>query len=220
MSRKTGNNKKRFDSASEKIAQNSQEAIDKPETMPTLRFGRQARNLKPAKRSKPVWETRNPRPATPSRRSFLKNLWIGLGAIASLEFLWLTFSFLSPIKKTNANDNSQLRTVGELKNIPVNTVIPVRSGQFYLVRLNDGGLLALSLKCSHLGCSVSWDAGKNRFICPCHASEFAMNGNVINPPAPRALDYYPVIIDKGVVKVDTSKPIKRKEFEKSQETFG
>ena len=160
-----------------------------------------------------------PRSSTPSRRSFLKNIWFGLGAIAGLEFLWMTFSFLSPTKKTGAADISQLRTVGELKNIPVNTVIPVRSGQFYLVRLADGGLLALSLKCSHLGCSVSWDANKSRFICPCHASEFAMNGNVINPPAPRALDYYPVIIDKGVVKVDTSKPIKRKEFEKSQETF-
>ena len=155
-----------------------------------------------------------------SRRSFLKNFWIGLGAIAGLEFLWLTFSFLSPIKKTNANGISQLKTVGELKNIPPGTVIPVRSGQFDLVRFADRGLLAVSLKCSHLGCSVSRDAGKSRFICPCHASEFAMNGNVINPPAPRALDYYPVIIDKGVVKVDTGKPIKRKEFEKSQVTYG
>jgi cytochrome b6-f complex iron-sulfur subunit len=154
-----------------------------------------------------------------SRRNFLKNLWYGLGAIVSLEFLWLIFSFLSPAKKTDAENILQLRTVGELKNIPKDSVTPVRSGQFYLVRLADGGLLALSLKCSHLGCSVSWDAGKNRFICPCHASEFAMNGNVINPPAPRALDYYPVIIEKGVVKVDTSKPMKRKEFEKEQETY-
>jgi len=154
-----------------------------------------------------------------SRRGFLKNLWLALGAIISLEFLWMTFSFLSPTKKSEGNDISQLRTVGELKNIPMDSVIPVRSGQFYLVRLQDGGLLALSLKCSHLGCSVSWDGSKNRFICPCHSSEFAMNGNVINPPAPRALDYYPVFIDKGIVKVDTSKPMKRKEFEKSQETY-
>jgi cytochrome b6-f complex iron-sulfur subunit len=163
--------------------------------------------------------THNPQPATRSRRSFLKNLWLGLGAIVSLEFLWMTFSFLSPTKKTEAEHISQLRTVGDLSNIPKDSVTPVRSGQFYLVRLEDGGLLALSLKCSHLGCSVSWDRSKNRFICPCHASEFAMNGNVINPPAPRALDYFPVIIDKGVVKVDTSKPMKRKEFEKSQETY-
>ena len=155
-----------------------------------------------------------------SRRSFLKNISFGLGAIVSLEFLWMIFSFLSPTKKSGIKDISHLKTVGELKNIPIDTVIPVRSGQFYLVRLAGGGLLALSLKCSHLGCSVSWDAGRQRFICPCHSSEFAMNGNVINPPAPRALDYYPVIIDKGIVKVDTSKPIKRKEFEKSQETSG
>ena len=167
----------------------------------------------------PQRETRNPEPGTRSRRAFVKNLWPALGAIVSLEFLWMTFSFLSPTKKADVKNISQLRTVGDLKNIPNNSVTPVRSGQFYLVPLNDGGLLALSLKCSHLGCSVSWDESKNRFICPCHASEFAMNGNVINPPAPRALDYFPIIIDQGVVKVDTSKPMKRKEFEKSQETY-
>jgi Rieske Fe-S protein len=155
-----------------------------------------------------------------SRRSFLKNLWLGLGAVVSLEFLWMTFSFLSPAKKTDAEKIAQLRIVGDLKNIPKDSVTTVRSGQFYLVRLSGGGLLALSLKCSHLGCSVSWDSSKKRFMCPCHASEFAINGNVINPPAPGALDYYPVIIEKGVVKVDTGKPIKRKEFEKSQLLFG
>jgi cytochrome b6-f complex iron-sulfur subunit len=164
-------------------------------------------------------EVENPKSLQIPRRAFVKNLWMGLGAIVSLEFLWMTFSFLSPTKKADVKSISQLRTVGDLKNIPNDSVTPVRSGQFYLVRLSDGGLLALSLKCSHLGCSVSWDDSKNRFICPCHASEFAMNGNVINPPAPRALDYFPIIIDQGVVKVDTSKPMKRKEFEKSQQTY-
>ena len=88
-----------------------------------------------------------------------------------------------------------------------------------LVRSEDGGFLALSLICSHLGCSVLWDKTKNQFICPCHSSAFDKLGNVINSPAPRALDYYPVIIEAGKVKIDMSQKKKRKKFEKNQVTY-
>lgn len=152
----------------------------------------------------------------PSRRGFIRKLWMGMGAIAGLEAIWIFASFLSPKKNNSDRLVSSVKTVGSLANIPKGSVTPFRSGQFYLVRLDDGGLLALSLKCTHLACSVSWDASKKEFICPCHASQFNMEGDVISPPAPRALDYYPVTVEQGVIKVNTSKPIKRKEFEKSQ----
>lgn len=155
-----------------------------------------------------------------TRRGFIRKLWMGMGAIAGLEAIWIFASFLSPKKNNNDRVVSSMKTVGSLANIPKGSVTPFRSGQFYLVRLDDGGLLVLSLKCTHLACSVSWDVSKKEFICPCHASQFSMNGNVINPPAPRALDYYPVMVEQGVIKVDTSKPIKRKEFEKSQVFYG
>jgi Rieske Fe-S protein len=98
-------------------------------------------------------------------------------------------------------------------------VFPFRNGQFYLVRFDNGGFLAISLKCSHLGCSVIWDESQQTFRCPCHASAFDKQGLVINPPAPRPLDTYPVIIEGGMVKVDTSKPMRRKSFDPSQITF-
>ena len=52
-----------------------------------------------------------------------------------------------------------------------------------------------------------------RFACPCHASAFDITGAVIKSPAPRPLDIYPIFIENNVVKVDTSKPIKRNQFE-------
>ena len=60
------------------------------------------------------------------------------------------------------------------------------------MRLDDGGLLALSCKCTHLGCTVPWVEKEKKFLCPCHASAFDITGNVINSPAARALDTFPV----------------------------
>lgn len=154
-----------------------------------------------------------------NRRSFLKKAWWGLGALASLEVIWASTSFLSPRKTMEKSTASSIKTVGNIGSFAKGSVTPFRSGQFYLVRLDDGGLLALSLKCTHLACSVSWDAANQQFVCPCHASQFDMAGNVINPPAPRALDYFQVFVEQGLVKVDTSKTIRRKAFEKGQAMY-
>lgn len=45
--------------------------------------------------------------------------------------------------------------------------------------------------CPHLGCLVSLDAGKGRFVCPCHVTYFDLNGNLIQGPSPRSLDILP-----------------------------
>ena len=44
---------------------------------------------------------------------------------------------------------------------------------------------ALSLKCTHLGCTVQQTGGA--FECPCHGSRYDENGNVLRGPAARAL---------------------------------
>jgi cytochrome b6-f complex iron-sulfur subunit len=63
---------------------------------------------------------------------------------------------------------------------------------------------------------VPWVATENKFICPCHSSEFDITGEVISPPAPRALDIYQVTIENNVVKIDTSKLKKRSQFAAGQ----
>merc|ERR1711862_1079839 len=41
--------------------------------------------------------------------------------------------------------------------------------------------------CSHLGCVVPWSAANNKFICPCHGSQYDFQGMVIHGPAPLSL---------------------------------
>jgi cytochrome b6-f complex iron-sulfur subunit len=76
--------------------------------------------------------------------------------------------------------------------------------------------MALSRKCTHLGCSVPWVESEKRFICPCHSSVFNIKGEVLQSPAPRPLDMFNVFIENNIVKVDTKKRIKRDRFSKNQ----
>lgn len=154
-----------------------------------------------------------------TRRSFLKKLWGAFGVIAGLELIAVSAGFMMPGKRKAISSNTNLILAGKVNDFELNSVFPFRSGKFYLVRLSDGGFLAVSLKCSHLGCSVLWNEENQQFNCPCHASSFNLVGKVINPPAPRPLDTFPVIIEEGQVKVDVGRPVKRFAFESSQVTY-
>ena len=156
----------------------------------------------------------------PSRRNFLTKLWFALGFIALAEFIAVAFAFLHPGKsKARQQDANAVVTAGAVDTFVPNSVTAFVRGRFYLTRLEDGGFLALSRKCTHLGCTVPWIANENRFACPCHASAFDIAGEVISPPAPRALDIYPVTIENDIVKVDISKPIKRSVFRTDQVVY-
>jgi len=153
----------------------------------------------------------------PSRRSFLSKLWVGLGLVALAEVVAVVFAFLRSNKsEVREADSHAIVTAGAVDKFEPNSVTAFVLGRFYLARLEDGGFLALSRKCTHLGCTVPWVEKEMKFTCPCHASAFDITGAVINSPAPRPLDIYPISIENNVVKVDTSKPIKRDQFEVSQ----
>jgi cytochrome b6-f complex iron-sulfur subunit len=155
-----------------------------------------------------------------SRRQFLQKLWKGLGIVASIEVAAVFFGFLFSGKKDEQKIKpKQLIEAGNVESFKKNSVTAFRGGRFYLARLLDGGFIAVSLRCTHLGCSINWEEDKNRFICPCHSSAFYINGEVQNPPAPNALDYFPVFIENGIVKVDVGTKLQRSRFEKSQVTY-
>jgi glycine/D-amino acid oxidase-like deaminating enzyme/nitrite reductase/ring-hydroxylating ferredoxin subunit len=47
----------------------------------------------------------------------------------------------------------------------------------------QGVLHARSAVCSHLGCHVHWNSTEQCWDCPCHGSQFAPDGEVLNGPA-------------------------------------
>ncbi len=50
---------------------------------------------------------------------------------------------------------------------------------------------AVSAKCTHQGCTVAWSGNeKNPLHCPCHNSNFALDGKVLSGPAKAPLKHY------------------------------
>lgn len=160
-----------------------------------------------------------PSPAGPGveRRSLLRLAWLGLGIAALAEGAWIVASFLRP-RRREPESAGHLVVAGPAEAFAPGSVTAFPAGKFYLVRLADGGFLALHRQCTHLGCSVPWDEAAGRFACPCHASAFDLRGEVLAPPAPRPLDLFAVRIENGIVKVDASKPLRRSRFEPDQVT--
>lgn len=66
------------------------------------------------------------------------------------------------------------------------------------------GLAALATTCSHLGCGVSWDAGRKAFLCPCHGGVYGPDGAVLSGPPPRPLQRLPLVVEGGRVRLDAS----------------
>jgi cytochrome b6-f complex iron-sulfur subunit len=164
-------------------------------------------------------ETRQTKEET-SRRSFLSIFWVGLGIVAFIEFIGVVTAFLLPRKKkTTAGDFGTIIEAGKADKFSLNSVTAFIRGKFYLCRLEDGGFLAVSRKCTHLGCTVPWSDKEKKFVCPCHSSAFDIKGEVISPPAPRALDVYHLYIENNILKVDTGKRIKRNRFNIDQVVY-
>lgn len=155
--------------------------------------------------------------SNPTRRDFLKLIWTGLGVLALAEAGGMAVAFSLP--RIAEGEFGGVVTAGPVDDFPRNSVTPFNQGRFYLSRLEDGGFLALYRKCTHLGCAVPWEPTEGRFMCPCHASAFDAKGNVLNPPAPRAMDLFPVLIEDGIVKVDTGTVIQRDKFDPSQVVY-
>ncbi len=54
-------------------------------------------------------------------------------------------------------------------------------------RDEKGDVIERSATCTHMGCVVHWNSFERCWDCPCHGSQFAVDGQVLNGPAVRPL---------------------------------
>lgn len=84
----------------------------------------------------------------------------------------------------NLSDNQALQQVGGFKTFQIN------SKPVFLIKTASETFLALSMVCTHQGCTVDYVSSSKIFDCPCHDSQFEQNGTVRKGPAARNLDTY------------------------------
>ena len=82
--------------------------------------------------------------------------------------------------------------------LPPQGALVYRDQRLALVR-DSGGVYALSLVCTHLGCTVTVSA--DHLSCPCHGSEFDRQGKVLKGPADRPLQRLKVEERGGMLEV-------------------
>jgi cytochrome b6-f complex iron-sulfur subunit len=145
--------------------------------------------------------------------------WVGWGAVMVLLSQWAIgfVSFFTP-KRLGAFGGNVV--AGNVSDYNIGDVTQWRDGKFYITRVPEG-FMALYWKCPHLGCTVPWaptdpsmpgppDGGdqaftdKGRFKCPCHGSIYNRYGQIIQGPAPRPMDHFPMTFDAtGRITVST-----------------
>jgi len=122
------------------------------------------------------------------RRGLLKGLFAFLGSLVLGSFFYGLYRFMAPGAGTHPPVEVPL---GELA---PGTAYSLQYGGSpgILIREEDGGLLALSLVCTHLACTVVWNPEKREFHCPCHDALFDAQGHVLSGPPPAPLERWKV----------------------------
>lgn len=57
-------------------------------------------------------------------------------------------------------------------------------------RSEEGEIYAVSARCPHLGCALSFNSAEKTWDCPCHGSRFKYTGEIIDSPAQVSLKRY------------------------------
>jgi cytochrome b6-f complex iron-sulfur subunit len=127
-------------------------------------------------------------PGEVNRREFLNYVWAASIALFTAQFGGLTFFFSFPRFRPGQFGGKIATPVTEFPEVnqppKANDV-----GKFWLVK-TDAGVNVLYKICTHLGCIYPWSDASGIFACPCHGSQFKLDGTYIAGPAARSLDRF------------------------------
>ena len=121
--------------------------------------------------------------ATVSRRDFLKVATTTLLSISGLLGLGGLFRFLD---YQDAGATKTEFDLGPASNYAPGSRTVIADVPAILIRKADR-YTALSLVCTHLGCTV--EPKGHDFVCPCHGSRYNADGRVVRGPAQQPLRF-------------------------------
>jgi cytochrome b6-f complex iron-sulfur subunit len=81
----------------------------------------------------------------------------------------------------------------------------------YIHQTGGGEWVALSRRCTHSGCLISFQRDMQGYKCPCHGSTYDQEGRPLRGPAKRPLTRYPTRVEGDAVIVDLDNVLLREE---------
>ncbi len=118
-----------------------------------------------------------------SRKDFLKKLW------------WI---LLTPYLVMMALMTSRYNTVSVIREIRISNTIPDGvsfHGDIVCIK-EKSDLKFFHSRCTHLGCRIN-KADGDKLVCPCHGSEFGLDGKAKKGPANKALESLDYTFDEA-----------------------
>jgi cytochrome b6-f complex iron-sulfur subunit len=95
-------------------------------------------------------------------------------------------------------DVGQLEQTGQIFNeVAIGKVLVIKAPA------NPEKLIAINPTCPHSGCIVTWESERQKFLCPCHNSEFSSEGEVLKGLATKPLSKYEVKVEGSSILVKT-----------------
>jgi cytochrome b6-f complex iron-sulfur subunit len=140
-------------------------------------------------------EPPNSSPSSPGRRRFLDTfLGVSVAALAG-AVLYPVARYLSPPRVPEAAGNRVL--AGKTADLVKEgwKIFPFGSEPGILIQLAPGEYRAFSATCTHLQCTVQYEASAKRIWCACHNGFYDLTGKNVAGPPPRPLTPFTVQVE-------------------------
>ena len=122
-----------------------------------------------------------------SRRHFI-DLLLGASALGWIvSVAYPVIRYLKPLPQSGATGPTRLTREEAAKLEEKRFVIIPVSGQRVIVFQSEDQLYAFSAKCTHEGCTITYQPGQSVLWCPCHDGRFDLTGRVLSGPPPQPL---------------------------------
>jgi cytochrome b6-f complex iron-sulfur subunit len=140
-----------------------------------------------------------------TRRDFVRLVFLGVGVSYAAAIGYPVYRYLtSPAEKAEAMAAVTEVTLKDAQTLPLGSMLMFKFGHrpAMLIHHKDDSWVALDAVCTHLGCTVQYQAQRDVIHCFCHDGEYdAHTGKNISGPPPRPLKKYIVKVSPDGVLV-------------------
>ncbi len=135
-----------------------------------------------------------------NRRKFVG--WMTMGAIVTSVIGCNTNSGANSGEETESSNEFQM--IGTLDELEAEGSLTDEMTGVIVLRNTEGELVAFNRTCPHQGCAVDLGENGEQLACPCHGSQFTLQGEVVEGPAKSGLTSYEVKTEENEVLVKPS----------------